>query len=431
MKSAFILSAMLLMGCSVSTPPAAEQPPAPSFDTAAMDKLLSEAVSSGDVIGTSALVFNEGQTVYKGAFGLGDRERNTPVDMDTVWRIYSMTKPITSVVIMDLQEEGKLKLSDPVSKYIPELANMMVAKMGEDGKPAFEPQKRPMTVEDLMLHRSGLGYGIFGPINPVAAAYEKAELFSVTDSKSGKSEDLADKMTKLSKLPLMFQPGEAWYYSYSIDVLGRIVEIVESKTLGEVMSERIFEPLGMTETGFVVRPDQKARFVSNYYIAKDGSYALAEDGQMSPYLNPDNKFQSGGGGLVSTLGDYAKFAQLMLDGGVYNGHRVLDETTVELMMQDHMGQDKPYLQPWLGPESKSGFGYGGSVQIGDTQEQLAMNGKSTGQWGWSGAARTEFYIDRPNDAFGIIMLQFFSAEDHKIHSDFRALAYQQTKKSIE
>lgn len=377
-------------------------------------------MNRGDIIGTSALVFDEGQVVYKGTFGLADRERLVPVDVDTVWRIYSMTKPVTSVVIMDLQEEGKLKLSDPVSKYIPELANMQVAKIGEDGKPTFEPQARPMTLEDLMLHRSGIGYGIFGPVNPIAAAYEAAGLVTP-------DETLETKMTKLSKLPLIFQPGEAWYYSYSIDVLGRVAEVVEGKSLGEIMSERIFDPLGMTETGFTVRPDQIASFASNYYVTEDGSYALAEDGQNSPFANPDNKFQSGGGGLVSTLGDYAKFAQMMLDGGEYKGHRVLNEATVKLMMQDHMGQDKPYMFPWLGGETMSGFGYGGSVQIGDTPEQLALNGKSAGQWGWSGAARTTFYIDRPNDAFGIIMLQFFSAEDPKIHDDFRALAYEQTK----
>ena len=417
MKLALTLSAALLMGCSAAVTPTAT---APKFDTAAMDTLLSQAVSSGDVIGTSAMVFDEGQIVYQGAFGLGDRERNVPVDMDTVWRIYSMTKPVTSVVIMDLQEEGKLKLSDPVSKYIPELANMRVAKIGEDGTPSFEPQARPMTLEDLMLHRSGIGYGIFGPINPVAAAYEKAGLVTP-------DETLETKMTKLSKLPLMFQPGDAWYYSYSIDVLGRVAEVVEGKSLGEVMRERIFDPLGMNETSFTVRPDQISRFVSNYYLTEDGSYALAEDGQKSPFANPENKFQSGGGGLVSTLGDYAKFAQMMLEGGIYKGHRVLDEATVELMMQDHMGQDKPYMFPWLGGETMAGFGYGGSVQIGDTPGQLALNGKSKGQWGWSGAARTEFYIDRPNNAFGIIMLQFFSADDPKIHADFRALAHKQTK----
>ena len=420
MKLALTFSALLLMGCTAAETTHSKTKSDIKFDRAAMDVLLSKAVSSGDIIGTSAMVFDEGEVVYTGAFGLGDRERNTPINMDTVWRIYSMTKPVTSVVIMDLQEEGKLKLSDPVSKYIPELANMMVAQLNEDGPPSFEPQVRPITLEDLMLHRSGIGYGIFGPVNPVEAVYEKAGLVTPEDN-------LESKMAKLSKLPLLFQPGEAWYYSYGIDVLGRVAEVVDGKNLGEVMRERIFDPLGMTETGFGVRPDQKTRFVSNYLMTENGTYALAEDGQKSPFSNPKNQFQSGGGGLVSTLGDYAKFAQLMLEGGVYKGHRVLEEVTVDLMMQDHMGQDKPYLLPWLGPEQMSGFGYGGSVQIGDTLEQLALNGKSTGQWGWSGAARTTFWIDRPNNAYGIIMLQFFSAEDPEIHDDFRALAYEQTR----
>ena len=420
MKFLLKLSAICLMSCSAATSPSTKANLIPQFDKKAMDTLLSTAVEKGDAIGTSALVFHKGQTVYTGTFGLGDRERKVPVTMDTVWRIYSMTKPVTSVIIMDLQEEGKLNLSDPASKYIPELANMQVAKMDENGTPSFEPQTRPITIEDLLLHRSGLGYGIFGPINPIAEAYEKAGLFTP-------EENLQTKMTKLSRLPLMFQPGDAWYYSYSIDVLGRIAEVIEGQSLGEIMDERIFTPLGMAETGFRVRSDQKARFVSNYYINRDGAFTLAEDGQSSPYLDPDNKFESGGGGLVSTLGDYAKFAQMMLDGGIYKGHRVVSEATVDLMMQDHMGQNKPYLQPWLGPEKMSGFGYGGSIEIADNPEKLAASGKAMGQWGWSGAARTIFWIDRPNDAFGILMLQFFSAEDPKLHDDFRALVYEQTK----
>ncbi len=422
MKAALIVSAILLFGCSAAKSSGEKEAPIPKFNTSAMDNLLSSAVENGDVIGTSALVYNKGHTVYKGTFGLSDRERKMPVTMDTVWRIYSMTKPITSVIIMDLQEEGKLKLSDPASKYIPEIANMQVAKMGEDGTPSLEPQARLITIEDLLLHRSGIGYGIFGPINPIAKAYEEAGLFTPEES-------LETKMTKLSQLPLIFQPGEAWYYSYSIDVLGRIAEIIEGQSLGDIMEARIFKPLGMSETGFRVRPDQKERFASNYYIAKDGTFKLAEAGQTSPFLNAQNQFESGGGGLVSTLGDYAKFAQMMLDGGIYEGHRVIDEATVELMMQDHMGQDKPYLQPWLGPEKMAGFGYGGSVEIADSPEKLAASGKSAGQWGWSGAARTIFWIDRPNDAFGILMLQFFSAEDPKLHDEFRALAYEQTKNS--
>jgi CubicO group peptidase (beta-lactamase class C family) len=396
---------------------------APDFDKAAMDTLLSEAVEQGDVIGVSALVFDEGQTVYKGAFGLGDRERETPLTQDSVFRIYSMTKPVTSVVIMDLVEEGKISLDDPVTKFIPELGKMKVASLAEDGTPQFTTPKTPITVKHLLLHKAGIGYGIFGPVNPVETAYMQAGLFEP-------SEDLSVKMTKLSQLPLLVEPDTAWFYSYSIDVLGRIIEVVEGASLGEVFHARIFDPLGMEETSFRVREDQKARFVSNYALNGEGVFTLAEDGQTSPFLD-DNAFQSGGGGLVSTLGDYAKFAQMMLDGGDYKGHRVLEEATVKEMMSDQMSEGDAYLLPWIGGETGAGFGYGGSVQVSATQAQALEKGRHPGQWGWSGAARTVFYVDPQNDAFGIMMLQFFSAEDPQIHFDFQALAVAQTKDAVQ
>jgi CubicO group peptidase (beta-lactamase class C family) len=416
-KFSLLLSAAFLVSCT-----AASQSEQPSFDTEAMDTLLSEAVSSGEVIGVSALVYDEGKTVYKGAFGLGDRERNVALTEDSVFRIYSMTKPITSVVIMDLVEEGKISLDDPVTKFIPELGNMKVASAAEDGTPQFTAPKTPITIEHLLLHKAGIGYGIFGPVNPVEEAYMNAGLFEP-------SEDLSLKMTKLSQLPLLFEPGDAWFYSYSIDVLGRIIEVVEGKRLGEVFESRIFAPLGMDETGFSVGTNQKARFVSNYaYNAETGEFNLAEDGQTSPFLK-ENAFQSGGGGLISTLGDYKKFAQMMLEGGVYEGHRVLEEATVRQMMTSHTDDDETFLLPWLGGDTGAGFGYGGSVQVTATEEQAIARGRHVGQWGWSGAARTNMYIDPQNDAFGIIMLQFFSAEDPQIHADFQALALSQTASS--
>ena len=400
--------------------------PQNKFDTKAMDSLLSKAVSSEDVIGVSALVYDDGETVYTGAFGLRDRENNKPVTHDTVWRIYSMTKPITSVIIMDLQEEGKLSLQDPVSKYIPELANMQVASLGEDGNPKFTPQRRPMTLEDLMLHRAGLGYGIFGEVNPVETLYAKAGLFTP-------SEKLDVKMQKLSQLPLIGQPGAAWYYSYSIDVLGRIAEIVTEQSLGEIMQDRIFGPLGMDETAFYVKPELHDRFVTNYVLKKDGSFERIKGDANNSLFNTNayltkNAFQSGGGGLVSTLDDYAKFAQMMLDGGIYKGHRVLDEAIVNEMMSDHMGDNPTFLFPWLGAQTNKSFGYGGSVVIQETPEQMASLGQGLGQWGWSGAANTTFWIDRKNKSFGILMLQFFAEEDPALHNDFKALAYAQTKK---
>ncbi|MEP4052502.1 MAG: serine hydrolase domain-containing protein [Litorimonas sp.] len=415
-----LLASTLILGlsaCSSGADETADPVTAPSFDVAAMDSLLSSAVESGDVIGVQALVFDDGQTVYRNSFGLADRERNTPVKNDTVYRVYSMTKPMTSALIMDLMEEGKLKLTDPASKYIPQLALMKVVSMGEDGQPKYEDQARPMTVEDLLLHRSGMAYGIFGG-NPIEEAWQAAGLFDPQTA-------MAENMDKMPMLPLLGQPGEQWFYSYSIDILGRIAEVITGQTLGEAFKERFFDPLGMTETSFQVSAELKPRFASNYFLQEDGSFGLAEDGQTSPFTMP-GKFESGGGGLTSTTDDWLKFARMLLNEGEYEGARILEPETVRLMMTDHLG-DTPTLLPWIGGETGAGFGYGGSVQMTSTPEQEAASGRYPGQFGWGGAARTNFWVDPKNDAIGIIMLQMFSAEDPQIHADFQALALAETR----
>ena len=391
----------------------------PKFDAQSMNDLLSKAVETGEVLGVSSLVFDEGQVAYEGVFGLGDRERDVALTKESVFRIYSMTKPITSAVIMDLVEEGKVSLSDPVSKYIPALANMKVASLGPEGQPVFEDQAKAMTIEDLLLHRAGMAYGIFGEVNAVETAYANAGLFEP-------SEDLSVKMEKLSQLPLLTQPGTGWYYSYSIDVLGRIIEIVTEQRLGEAFKTRIFDPLGMTETAFSVSAAQKPRFVSNYLLQEDGSYIVIEDSQNSPFLN-DNAFQSGGGGLISTLGDYAKFAEMILNEGTYKGTRILESETVKTMLKDQMDEDDIFMMPWLGAATGAGFGYGGSVQVSVTPELIADKGRHIGQWGWSGAARTKFHVDPDNNSFAIIMLQFFGGEDPDLHDRWQALVLEETK----
>ena len=391
--------------------------PAPDFDTAAMDALVSSAVERGDVVGVQALVFDEGHTVYRNSFGLADRERNLPVTSESVYRVYSMTKPVTSALIMDLMEEGKLKLSDPASKYIPQLAEMKVLSLGEDGQPKRDAQARPMTIEDLLLHRAGMAYGIFGG-NPIEDAWAKGDLFNPQVS-------MADNMNKLPYLPLLGQPGDQWFYSFSIDVLGRIAEVVTGQTLGEAMDERFFEPLGMTETAFRVSAELKSRFVSNYVLGEDGKFTLVEDSQTSPYTQP-SLMESGGGGLTSTTDDWLKFARMLLNEGALNGHRILEPETVKLMMTDHLRDTKPLL-PWIGGSTGTGFGYGGSVQMSATPEQQAELGRYPGQFGWGGAARTNFWVDPENDAIGIIMLQFFSPTDPQIHHDFRALTLAETR----
>lgn len=440
--SSFVLltiSALVLSACqdarqtektAETIPSPNEKPgtPMPEFDTKAMDALLSNAVANGDVPGVSALVFDEGHIVYKGAFGLRDVERKQPVELDSVFRIYSMTKPITSALIMDLQEEGQLNINDPASQYIPELANMKVATLGPDGKPVLVDQNPQMTIKDLLLHRAGMGYGIFGDMNAVESLYAKAGLFEL--GVAGPDEDLSVKVQKLSQLPLITQPGTAWYYSYSIDVLGRIAEVVTDQKLSELFDARFFKPLGMTETAFYVREDQKARFASNYALTPDGTYILQDDGQESDYLRV-RAYESGGGGLVSTLDDYAKFAGLMLGKGAYKGVRILEAETVEIMMTNQLDSDDTSMFPWILGDTNAGFGYGGSVHIANDADQIAKSGKAMGQWGWSGAARTNFWIDPDNNAFGIIFLQFFSPEDPKLHDDFHALVYSETKNEAE
>ena len=430
--SAAILSLSLLWACSpaaggtdnaLSQSASAVQSP---FDQDRMDALLSNAVKTGEVIGVSALVFDEGAVVYRGAYGLGDRERATPVMLDTVWRIYSMTKPMTSVLIMDLVEDGLIALDDPVSNYIPEVEQMRVAERAADGSVSLVPPKRPMTIQDLLLHTSGLGYGIFGPISPLENMYVEADLFNLQAGPDGPQETMAAKIEKVVNIPLLGHPGEQWFYSLSIDVLGVIIERVTDMSLADAFDERLFDPLGMNETGFQVRPDQKARFVSNYTQTEDGTFTLVEDGQTSPFLN-DPVFMSGGGGRGSTLDDVAKFAQMMLDGGIYEGTRILETDTVALMMRPHTDPDIPYLLPWIGNDTGALFGYGGSVQVNPSEDLQKRRGRYPGQWGWGGAARTNFYVDPQNNAFGIIMLQFFSKDDPALHGAFQSLALEQTK----
>lgn len=423
--STLLLSPFLIGGLAACSPaqtptqaPAQTATSGPIFDMAAMDAMLSAAVESGEVIGVQALVFDEGKTVYRGMYGLADRERNIPVAADSVYRVYSMTKPMTSALIMDLIEEGKLGLSEPASKYIPQLAQMKVASLDADGNPQFADQARPMTIEDLLLHRAGLAYGIFGQ-GPIEQAYAQAGLFN-------SEETMADQMDKLAVLPLLGQPGEQWFYSFSIDVLGRVAEVVTGQTLGEALEDRFLGPLGMTETSFQVRPDQRSRFVSNYLLQPDGSYVLADDAQTSDFAK-GHAYESGGGGLVSTTEDWLKFARMLLNEGEYDGVRILEPETVRLMMQDHIGSDTPYLLPWLGGETGAGFGYGGSVQMTATRQQQATAGRYPGQFGWGGAARTNFWVDPQNNAIGIIMLQFFGGEDPAIHDGFQAMVLEETR----
>lgn len=352
-------------------------------------------VAAGKVPGAIVLVQRRGRPAYFQTFGVRDVATKAPMTPDTLFRIYSMTKPITSVTALMLVEEGRLSLSDPVSTYIPGIARMQVGveRTGEDGKPALdlEPARRQMTVQDLLRHTSGLTYGFSGR-GMVHARYGE-ERFEV---KRLSNEEFVD---RIAALPLSRQPGTAWEYSYSTDVLGRVIEVVEGRPLLDVFREKLFEPLGMSNTSFYVTDATRQALIAEPLPHDSGSASV------SPMFNPRNemRWQSGGGGLVSTVGDYARFAQMVLNGGEMDGRRYLGPKTFAWMASDH-------VSPSTGISTAQGFlpgpGYGFGLGFGVRTEQgaSALPG-SIGELYWGGAGGTYFWVDPKEEMFVLLMMQ--------------------------
>lgn len=414
LSAALLLSATLLSSCGEDTNTA--DTAAPTFDKAAMDNLLSGAVESGQTVGTSALVFDEGEIVYTGAFGFADKENAVPMSENTVVRIYSMTKPIMSVIILQMVEEGKIALNDPASKFIPEIGQMRVFDgMSAQGAPQFREPARDITIHDLLTHTSGIAYGIFGGSDPADTAYAQSGLLAPNTT-------IAQKMTILGNLPLVADPGTIWYYGFNTDVLGRIAEVVDEKPLEQIFDDRIFDPLGMDETGFMVRPDQEARFAQVYMMSEQG-WVPAQGPGLADFT-ADNAYISGGGGLVSTLGDYAKFATAFLN----DGGDLLKPETVTMMTSNRLDDSISYAFPW-DADGRIRFGYGGKVVIAEEEAFTCQTGEAPGMWGWGGAARTDYVMDKDSGSFGIIFMQQFQAEDPQLHTDFRKEMWRQTRNS--
>jgi CubicO group peptidase (beta-lactamase class C family) len=319
---------------------------------------------------------------------------------DAIFRIYSMTKPITSVAAMILVEEGKIKLSDPVSMYLPELANLQVATNAGSAKSPAEvqtrPAKNPIRVLDLLLHTSGFTYGFFKPF-PGGGPVEQMYL-------DGGVNDLnitnAELVTRISKLPLKFEPGTTWWYSRSTDVLGRLIEVVSGMTLGEFFDQRIAKPLGMADTAFQVAPGKAARFAEPFDDDKKG-LILAYTDPTKPV-----KFEAGGQGLTATVMDYARFAHMLLNGGALDGTRILGRKTVELMTTDHIGSAFDH-GPFYLPGQSHGYGLLGAVRTDGPRAPVAINPMegSVGEYYWAGYAGTYFWVDPKEQLVGVYMMQ--------------------------
>jgi CubicO group peptidase (beta-lactamase class C family) len=333
---------------------------------ARIDRLLTEKyIGPGRLPGAQVTIARHGETVHEAVLGLADVERGAALKGDAVFRIYSMTKPVTSVALMTLVEEGLIALDDPVAKHIPAWKDLGVYSAGV-GPHLTTPCARPMQVVDLMRHTSGLTYGFQSRTN-VDAAYRKLRL-----GESHGDLDLEGFVAELAKLPLEFSPGEAWNYSVSTDVVGYLVQKVAGKPLSQVLQERIFDPLKMVDTGFSVREDQRSRFAAcysasaggamNLQAAPSGGLSLNDDPATSLFLTPP-KLESGGGGLVSTAADYLRFSNMLANGGELDGARILAPMTVRLMASNHLpgGKDLTELSRSLFSESTYaviGFGLG-------------------------------------------------------------------------
>ena len=377
-------------------------------------------VDRGELPGAVLLIARGDKIAYLRAIGYQDRDKKTPMKTDAIFRLASMTKPIVSVAVMMLVEEGRIDLAAPVSKYIPEFADLKVGVETIDpatGKPTLNlvPQKRPMIVQDLLRHTAGLVYGQFGD-KLVHKAYR--------DAKVGDRDDtLAEMVAKLSKLPLAHQPGEVWEYSVAVDVLGRIVEIVSGQELDAFIAERIAKPLGMTATDFYVHEADLAR------LAEAQKPPAGSTSRSPPDVTKKPKLLSGGGGLVASAGDYLRFTEMLLHGGEYGGARLLAPHTVALMTADALPPGVGYSERALTstgdiaptPAMGQGFGLGFAVRTAAGHNPLPG---SIGNYYWTGAWGTTFWVDPAENLIAIQMIQTPSEAGGPYRRAFRNLVYQ-------
>jgi CubicO group peptidase (beta-lactamase class C family) len=376
--------------------------------------LMNRYVSEHKIAGILATVARRGQTVYLEKFGLADVETARPMQLDTILRIMSMSKPITSVATMMLYEEGWFDLNTPISEFIPAFKETKVYAGQEGDALKLEPLQQPITFRHLFTHTAGLTY--HKPDGDIIDRLYFEAAGKLFRSSTPVTSDIV--VSALARLPLAFQPGASYRYSFAIDVLGRLVEVISGKPLDVFLRERIFEPLGMPDTAFFCPPEKADRLASIYGTGPEG--ALAKQ-NLPPELQPPS-FSSGGGGLYSTLSDYARFAQMLVNGGELDGARLLSPSTVALFERDqapHGALDKNFCVPG---SRHAGYGYSLGTRV---LVDVAASGRygSPGEFGWDGAYATYFWVDRTEQLYGLLMLQH-ERWPFPIHQQFKALTYQ-------
>ena len=373
--------------------------------------VLQSYVDEGELAGVVSMIARRGEVVHLDHYGTLNKETGQEVEQDSLFRIYSMTKPITSLAIMMLYEEGRLQLNDPVSNYLPEFSDLKVASNGG----ALQDVDREMTIQMLLTHSAGLTYGVFGD-TLVDRQYREAGVMV--------SPDLETFVDRVGNMPLQYQPGTRFHYSIAIDVLGAIVERVSGQSFGSFLQERVFNPLQMENTFFQVPSDKVNRFGTNHtFNPATGELEVSDRPESSNFVNR-RTFESGGGGLISTAEDYMRFSQMVLNGGELDGARIIGSKTLEYMTQNHLpgifgdhGQHPGDQLP--GFANGTGFGLGFAV----AEDQTAVGGiGSDGEYYWGGAAGTIFWIDPEEELIGIVMIQHMNVQI-PLRATFKALAY--------
>ncbi|MQA83490.1 MAG: serine hydrolase [Streptosporangiales bacterium] len=391
---------------------------------ARIDRHFASYVDDGLLPGWLVAVARGGKVVHLSTYGMRDIEAGLPVEVDTLFRIYSMTKPITSVAAMMLYEEGAFQLTDPVSAFIPAFGDVEVYRRGSALAPTTEPASEPVRIWHLLTHTSGLTYG-FHHAHPVDALYRKNGF----EWGMPKELDLAACCDAWASLPLMFQPGTEWNYSVSTDVLGRVVEVASGQSLDDFFAERIYGPLGMTDTAFWVDEGSGSsgaeRLAALYSPSPDTRKAVRNDRMGKAALRHPSCL-SGGGGLISTAADYHRFTQMLLRYGELNGTRLLGARTVRYMTRNHLpgGADLESFGRPLFAETDftgTGFGLGFSVVENPVGNKVLA---STGEFAWGGAASTAFWVDPAEEITGLFLTQLLPSSTHPIRPQLRQLVYQ-------
>jgi CubicO group peptidase (beta-lactamase class C family) len=375
-------------------------------------------VTPGKLAGCQITVVRGGHLAYHRSLGLMDRERQRRMEDDAIFRIYSMTKPIASVALMQLYERGMFQLTDPVHRYIPEWRNLQVGQEQPDGSLTVVKPQRPMIVRDVLMHMTGLPGGLF-PGHPIDDAFAKAR------QAAPKGLTLEGITALLADHPLKFQPGTQWNYGLSTDIVGRLVEILSGDRFDDYLRREIFEPLEMSDTGFSVPERSVGRLAALYQFQPGTTPVLQEDPEKSRYLRQPS-YLSGAGGLVSTTRDYIAFCRMLLNGGHLDGRRVLGRKTLELMTANHLPGGATLADLAVGGFGEAGFdgvGFGLGFAVGQGPAATAMAG-SAGEFYWGGAASTAFWIDPAEDLFTVFMTQLFPSVAYPIRAELRALVYQ-------